>query len=489
MQTTFRTLRFKVAGAFLLWTAVFQIALVLLIPLIRERLVLDQFDGRIRAEAVELARGLRSGELTPAKIAALPTTTGNGQDGRWGFLYQVQTAHGVVASPHLEADPVPMPETAPGADGITLATVQTNGGGEAEPSRFRVAVIDATPPGGEPMRLTVAASLATAEWMGRVIRWILIAALIPGLLGAALAGWIVAGLTVARIEEVRAAVRAVSPTRLDQRVHVADHGDEISRMASDINGMLDRLANTISGMERFMSEVSHELKTPVSALLAEAQVMKYSKPTPESAGKFILSVEDEMRRLGKLVESFLMLARFEHGRRYLAEAAVPINEVVDESVGHLSRFASQSGIPINETLYDPGESGQEAIVRGDAELLRIAFDNIIRNAIQFSDRGAAVSVEVGAADHQVTIAVRDRGPGAPPEHIEKIFERYAQAPNQKAGRRGTGLGLSIAKGVVELHGGTIRASNHPEGGCVFLISLPVMRAAVPPPRLTPAPAG
>jgi signal transduction histidine kinase len=254
-------------------------------------------------------------------------------------------------------------------------------------------------------------------------------------------------------------------------------------MAADINAMLDRLGSTISGLERFMSEVSHELKTPVSALLAEAQVMKYAPPTAETAGRFILSVEDEMRRLGKLVESFLMLARFEHGRRYIAEAAVHVNDVVLESVEHSSRLASQSEVGINLTLYDAGSDRPEAIVRGDAELLRTVFDNLLRNAVQFSDRGSAISVDVGASGDQVTIAIRDRGPGAPPEHINRIFERFVQAPNQKPGRRGTGLGLAIARGIVELHNGSIAATNHPEGGCVFTVSLPLVSPHTGPPPL------
>src|SRR5690606_12313725 len=142
--------------------------------------------------------------------------------------------------------------------------------------------------------LTVAASLQTVDWLGRVVRWVLLAALIPGLLGAAIAGWIVSGLTAARIERIADAVRSISANRLDPRLQVAGD-DEVGVMAADLNAMLDRLANTISGMERYMAEVSHELKTPISALLAEAQVMKYTQPTPETAARFILSVEDEMR--------------------------------------------------------------------------------------------------------------------------------------------------------------------------------------------------
>jgi signal transduction histidine kinase len=327
----------------------------------------------------------------------------------------------------------------------------------------------------------VAYSLRNTDWLQGVVRWLLMVALLPGALGAALAGWLIARSIASRVEGVGRELRAVSASRLGERVQLPGGNDEIGQMAADINAMLDRLASTFRGMEQFMSEVSHELKTPVAALLAEAQVMKYSEPSPETSKQFISGVEEEMRRLGKLVESFLMLARFEHGRRFLAEGVVPVNDVVLESVEHSSRMASQAAVRLSLQLYDPGQSSPEALVRGDAELLRIVFDNLIRNAVQFSDRNSTVSVGVGLEDRTVTIDVRDRGPGAPPDYINKIFERFTQAPTQKPGRRGTGLGLAIAKGVVELHSGTIHARNHPEGGCVFTVRLPLLlRPAVDP---------
>jgi signal transduction histidine kinase len=472
MQNQFRTLRFKVAAAFLLWAAIFQISLVLLVPLTRWQFIMGEIDSHVRNEAAEVARELSSGALTPQ--GAITPQIGVRADG-FGYQYQVLVQGRTLDSPRLAASPLEIPPTdhtdALTAPMVTLSTPVPGGA----PIRYRTVSINTTLPDGTPALLTVASSLRVADWLQGLLRWLLLASLIPGLLGAALAGWIVAGLTASRIANISAAVRAISPTRLDRRLEVRGN-DEVARMAADLNAMLDRLGGTISGLERFMSEVSHELKTPVSALLAEAQVMKYNQPTPEATHRFILSVEDEMRRLGKLVESFLMLARIEHGRRYLAERTVSINDVVLESVEHASRPAEQCEVGISLTLHDCGPDGREALVRGDPELLRIVLDNLLRNAIGFSDRGTNVSVSVDCNHTAVRIGVRDRGPGAPPEHIDRIFERFAQAPNQKPGRRGTGLGLAIAKGVVELHGGEIHAQNHPQGGCVFVVTLPLVAA-------------
>lgn len=308
---------------------------------------------------------------------------------------------------------------------------------------------------------------------------------LAGAAGAGVAGWIVAGSLVRRLRALSHAVRAVSPTNLQGRIDISSRkgggADEIGRMTADINAMLARLERAFQSQESFISDVSHELKTPVSALLTEAQVLRYTSPKESDYDRFVTSVEEEMRRLGKLVESFLMLARFGHGRRFIAQDRVHINDVALEALAHASLLASQHGITITLNLFDAGDDRDEAIVHGDSELLRVVVDNLIRNAVQFSKRGDAVQVNVhcgsGEGGGSVTISVRDHGPGVPPDHLERIFDRFAQAPSRTGARRGTGLGLTIAKGVVDLHGGSITAENAPGGGCAFTVRLPLAAAA------------
>lgn len=483
MVKLFRTLRFKLAGAFFIWTAVFQLAVALLLPLLRDGYVMREIDrelaGDVAAAAGRLHAGTAPTELIPASPRLDEAIARRGSP----IFYRVVDGEGRVLAASEALAGVDLPVAAVG-DGPAFSTRAAEPGGApgAGLGRLRFASQRVTGSDGRPVILQAAYSLQGADRIGGVLQDLLLAAMAPGVLGAAAAGWIVAGTIARRIEDVSRSVREISASRIDARVEVAESYDEIARMAADLNAMLDRLAETFKGMEQFMSEVSHELKTPVAALLAEAQVMKYSEPTAEGTRQFISSVEEEMRRLGKLVESFLMLARFEHGRRYLADGVVSINDVVLGSVEHSSRMASQAEVALQLNLYDPGQNDPEANVRGDAELLRIVFDNLIRNAVQFSDRGSAVSIDVNREGPQVAVSVRDRGPGAPPEYINKIFERFVQAPGQKKGRRGTGLGLAIAKGVVELHSGTIGAANHPEGGCVFTVRLPMIPEKPAPAR-------
>jgi signal transduction histidine kinase len=259
-------------------------------------------------------------------------------------------------------------------------------------------------------------------------------------------------------------------------------------MGAGLNKMLEGLHRAFRGQERFISDVSHELKTPLAALLTEAQVLHAMGATTEDYKAFVASAEDEARRLGKLVESFLMLARFQHGKRFIADTLVSINDVVLESMKHSQMIAEQQRVGLLLTAFDAGEECNEGEVRGDPDLLRVAFDNVIRNAVQFSKAGSAVRIEVTCVEGRMMVSIRDQGPGIPPEHRDRIFNRFEQAPTRESGKRGTGLGLAIAKGVIDLHGGTISVDNHPEGGCVFRIGLAMPGPAAAGPG-NPGPSG
>ena len=473
----FRTLRFRMAAAFFLWTGIFQLVLTLLVPGVRELHVIEAVDQTIRSIGNEVVDSQRDGVGTKGILAALQETlsrTARGED----VFVELWAADGTLMGAVPERGEVPTVDA--GEDGTAWARatldhprtirVQAAAGGAAR--RVRVGTATIVPPTGEPYQLRVGHSLGMLDYTRDVVYFMLLASVLMGIAGAGFAGWLVSGLIVSRIDGVARAVREVSPTRLDERIELPTSDDEIGRMAGDVNGMLERMAAAFRSQERFMSEVSHELKTPVAAIMTEAQVLKYRKTDLEAHQRFVLSVEDEMRWLGKLVESFLMLARFGHGKLFLADGIVPVNDVTLDAVEHAALMARQHGITLRLSLFDAGEDKAQALIRGDAELLRVVIDNLIRNAVQFSKRGDAVEVSVDSDEAGVVIAVRDHGPGVPAEHLDRIFERFQQAPGANSTRRGSGLGLTIAKGVVDLHGGTIGARNVADGGCVFEVRLP-----------------
>jgi signal transduction histidine kinase len=512
MPSIFRTLRFRIAAAFFLWTGLIQVALFIGLPVARDAYVIDAVDKRLQHVADTLMESARGG----APPAELVSATGARSTDPSAVQVRVEDASGEVVASSGRARELPRDI------GGSRATLRLDAEGSEPAARFRVIQFEVTLPGGSLERIEVAQSLAASDGITHALQRTLMLGLVLGFLGSGVAGWIVSGAVISRIDRVSRAVRAVAPTRLDQRIELPVGGDEIGRMAADVNHMLERMAVAFRSQERFMSEVSHELKTPVSALLTEAQVLKHTRtssraPTPaplalgngshhpllggddtraqiEPYERFVLSVEEEMRWLGKLVESFLMLARFGHGKQFVAESVVAVNDVVLDAVEHSTLYARQHGVTLALTLHDPGDSGQEAVVRGDAELLRVVADNLIRNAVQFSKRGDTVTVKVDIEPAQreggppmVVFTVKDQGPGVPEEYLTRIFDRFAQAPGKRSTRRGSGLGLTIAKGVTDLHGGTIDARNAAEGGCVFRVRLPAHQPAAATESATPTP--
>jgi two-component system OmpR family sensor kinase len=482
-----RSLRFRIALAFVLWTAVIQSILAVAIPPIRQIHVYRALDARLHGPASNLAREIAATRTFPDDLtpwAANPAYQGWGEQ----LLLQLRDRSGAVlaSSENLQGHILPFDETALDAargrptfstvSASELPDIKTPGWPEAHRARARVVTVALNPSDlGSGLYLQVARSLDSADRLTATVQDLLITSAIGCTLAAGLAGWFLAGNISQRLETVARSVRRISPTNIDERLDPATLPQEIGRLAEDVNAMLERLAAGFRSQERFISDVSHELKTPVAVLLTEAQTLRLGRNGDYAAGTaFVLSVEDEMRRLGRLVESFLMLARFGHGRRFVGELVFSINDVALESIQHSKLLAAQHGVALSLSLYDAEADCNDALVRGDPDLVRIAIDNLIRNAIQYSKRGNTVSVAVGCADNLVMIAVRDEGRGVPDEYLKAIFDRFAQAPGPAAsGRRGTGLGLAIAKGVVDLHGGTIHAANRPEGGCAFTIALPL----------------
>src|SRR5262249_48558665 len=159
--------------------------------------------------------------------------------------------------------------------------------------------------------------------------------------------------------------------------------------------------------DRFISEVSHELKTPVSVMLIEAQVLMRSSPDHLTYAKFVASVEDEMRRLSKLIESFLTLARAGHGDTQIRRVPAGWNGTAMEAGKHCWQVAVLRGIRLAITLVNEDQCPDGPVVEGDPELLRTMIENLLRNAVNVSPRQSTVDLGVACEDGQVVVRVRD----------------------------------------------------------------------------------
>lgn len=307
------------------------------------------------------------------------------------------------------------------------------------------------------------------EQLALVRRVLMMLALMAPLL-ASLSGWFIAGIAVAPFRRLQDVVRQMKPQSLNRSIRMDGGSSEVAELAAELDELRLRLREAFAAQERFLSNVSHEIKTPIAVMQMEAQTLDLGKQNQEVAS-FVGSVREEMRRLGSLVESFLTLTRIEDGHGRVRGKPMAANDLAMDSVEHCALMANQSRVWLRPRLF-ADEDTIDTAVAGDHELLKTMLDNLIRNAIRFTPRDTGVQIALNRDDAWVEFAVRDEGPGIPEDRLETVFDRFAQGSSAERRGRGHGLGLAIAKGIAELHGGTIRASNRAGGGCEFLVSLP-----------------
>lgn len=480
MANPFRTLRFRLV---MLNLAIFGIIIVLLgivFLFVAERFLRTEFDQRL----VDGARSM----VEAIEVAAEEAPTGP-RESRFRphinpfhfleYYFQIRLSNGrlLERSANLQGTPLPLSENARGLRVLHGAVLETLDDEIAAdllgPGRqLRLITIYHERAGMTPFYLQVAVSLASVDHAVAALRRTMIALIPIGLLLAAAASEQLVRRVLAPVGRVARQAQRLTAARLDQRLPVPSGKDEVVEMIRTLNDMLDRLQAAFQAQERFVANAAHELKTPVTHLLGQAQVLARQARRPEEYDRFVSSVQADMRHLATIVESLLLLARADAGLSVESRTRASINEVVMDAVEQCHPYAAQREVRLEPELCAPTDEMNEPEVAGDAELLVSMVSNLARNAIRFSPPGECVNVSVESIENHVRIFVRDRGPGIPEEEIPRLFERFYQASGaHRPG--GSGLGLSIAQSVARLHKGRIEVSNRSGGGCECTVTLPL----------------
>src|SRR5439155_10974190 len=217
-------------------------------------------------------------------------------------------------------------------------------------------------------------------------------------------------------------------------------------------------------LETFVADLSHELKNPVAAIRASAEVLtEGAADEPETARRFALRIRESADKLQQLTQDLLSLARLE-ARGIEAPQALDLGAIAREAVDAQGPTAAARSVRLELARPDGA-----ALVRGDPVWLRRALENLLGNAVQHSPEGARVQVRVAADGQGVTATVRDEGTGVDPAIRERLFERFSTT---RHGEGGTGLGLAIVRAVAELHGGKAQLRESSAQGSVFSLTLP-----------------
>jgi signal transduction histidine kinase len=241
--------------------------------------------------------------------------------------------------------------------------------------------------------------------------------------------------------------------------------DEIGDVVRDFDAMAERLHLLVSSQKQLLSDISHELRSPLARLQVAVELAR-RKAGPD-AEKHLNRIEVEGTRINEMIGQLLTLARADSDTPPIAELA-DLDQIVKHVASDTDYEARQSGREVHVS------DSREALVMGDAALLASAVENVVRNAVRYTPSGTSVDISLEATPTHARIVVRDHGPGVPPDDLERIFlpfHRVGAARDRNSG--GTGLGLSIAARAANVHGGSIHAVNAAGGGLQVTISLPL----------------
>lgn len=267
------------------------------------------------------------------------------------------------------------------------------------------------------------------------------------------------------LSRLRGAVHDLGQTSYQQNslARLASRRDEFGVLANDFNRMGSRLQSLIGSQRQLLRDVSHELRSPLARLRIALALAERAEPEQRDA--YWPRLTRECDRLEALISEILVLARVDAEQAH-AEP-VDVNAVLAGVCKDAQLSAPEQVIHLSET---PGLN-----LHGWPTLVERAVDNLLRNAVRFNPEGQPIEVTAECEDEKILLSVRDHGPGVAAEHLEQLGEPFFRAPGQSA--PGHGLGLAIARKAAQRHGGTLQLANHPQGGFVATLVLPVQGTA------------
>ena len=262
--------------------------------------------------------------------------------------------------------------------------------------------------------------------------------------------------------------RHIAAGTLDQRLSAGATVEEYHGLVGVLNGMLGRLSDAFSTQRRFTSDVSHELRTPLTALRGEIEVTLRSERTPAEYQRVLRSALEEIERMTTMTEELLLINRAESRQLSLQREPTDLLAMARQSFEGFRHRIAEKEIHTNCAAASDGARADV-----DAELTRRLVDELVDNAITYSEIGGSVTVRVEPAPGIQRLVVEDSGPGIAAADLPYLFEPYFRADQARTRGAGTGLGLTAALAIARLHGGDIRAMNRPGGGARFEVDLPL----------------
>ena len=453
-----------------LWYSALLTCLLLLIAIMAgsrvESSVVGGIDRELLTKGREIAllveEGVQSGPMSSIILPTIQTTFGP------ETYVQIRLIDGRIShrSANLANRVIPFPDrfnqqARRGASGYYSLSFM-------RPDDFRVFFTPITFGNETIATLQIARNLAPEQAILRQFTSNLFGLIIVALALGAGGGYWLAGAALRPIQEATATALEITRTgRLDRRVPVrGQRNDEVGRLISTFNEMLDRLGELFERQRRFSADISHELRTPLTTILGNISLLKRPRGLPqEERDEMLAETEAEAQRMRRLVTDLLLLTQADADMT-LSRERVELDTIFLEVYQQARRRATSIEVRI---LHE-----DQVVVWGDADRLRQMLINLVDNAIQYTPAGGRIELSLECLSNQAQITVSDTGQGITPEDLPHIFDRFYRADKARSrAAGGAGLGLSIVKWVVEAHHGEIDVSSTVGVGSAFHVRLPL----------------
>jgi len=290
------------------------------------------------------------------------------------------------------------------------------------------------------------------------------------LLVAALGGNWLSHRALTPVDALTRTARTINVTNLGLRLETPDTGDELQRLSETLNEMLARIESSVQRITEFTADASHELRTPVALIRAEAEVALGRDRTGLEYRSALQHVLSESERMTRMLEQLLSLVRTDSGNETLSMAELDIAALAREAIESWQKLATSHRLRLASVI--PQET---ILVTGDGLALRRVLDILLDNAVKYSTAPGDITLTVHSIPGHAVLSVRNHGPGLAPEEHSKIFERFYRVDKARSRQMGgAGLGLSIAQWIAHQHHGNITVTSTPGQGAEFSVSIPTL---------------
>ncbi|HTR20003.1 MAG TPA: ATP-binding protein [Gemmatimonadales bacterium] len=311
----------------------------------------------------------------------------------------------------------------------------------------------------------VAASTEPIDTLRRDLTIALIGIILLGSGATFLGAWRLAGSAVQPVHEITSQAKRIEVGTLNQRISSHATTVEYRGLVAVLNRMLDRLERAFQAQRRFTADVSHELRTPLTVMQGEIEVALRSERSVREYQQVLHSTLEEIDRLITMTEELLLITRVQAHAVEVHRQPTDVHGLIQHSLDRLR------GLIIERELAVVA-AADGAHVLADRELLGKLIDEMLENAVKYSEIGGEIRVSTQETADHLQLVIEDAGPGIAPEDLPHIFDPFYRADQARSRGSGTGLGLTTAAAIARLHGGDIRAANRPEGGARFEVELP-----------------